>query len=141
MGMKKAMKRARRGAALLDEISPGWDQQVDLLELDLSDADSCVLGQVFAEQGEKRGVSGYDWARPHYGIDDEFNGFDADDDVKYKHLDRAWTLLITARRAQRDAYATYAVNILAAKLDPYFDGPPPQQILTVADIARDLVDA
>lgn len=37
-----------RGAQLLDREMPGWQERVEINELDLSSSCSCVLGQVFA---------------------------------------------------------------------------------------------
>lgn len=39
----------KRGAELLDENRPGWWKQIDLDELQLIQANQCVLGQVFDE--------------------------------------------------------------------------------------------
>lgn len=46
--MQDVMLRVKRGAALLDEVIPGWDQKIDLNVLVLSDPALCVLGQVYA---------------------------------------------------------------------------------------------
>lgn len=37
-----------RGAALLDELAPGWREHVDIHTLDVSDPYYCVLGQLFS---------------------------------------------------------------------------------------------
>jgi len=36
-----------RGAALLDEIRPGWEFEIDLGSLDLSRYNKCILGQLY----------------------------------------------------------------------------------------------
>lgn len=41
-----AQKRAGRGAAYLDDVAPGWIDDVDPLSLDLADGTACVLGQL-----------------------------------------------------------------------------------------------
>jgi hypothetical protein len=41
-----ARERARRGAAYLDDVAPGWIEDVDPLSLDLADGTACVLGQL-----------------------------------------------------------------------------------------------
>lgn len=41
-----ARERARRGAAYLDDVAPGWMEDVDPLSLDLADGTACVLGQL-----------------------------------------------------------------------------------------------
>lgn len=40
-------EEVQRGAALLDEVAPGWDKAINLEQLDLSSGSSCMLGQVF----------------------------------------------------------------------------------------------
>jgi len=39
--------RVARGAALLDERMPGWDQRINLDRLDLHSPCRCILGQIF----------------------------------------------------------------------------------------------
>lgn len=56
---------AARGANLLDEEYPGWADRIDLDRLNLSLADRCVLGQLYA------------------GVDDYRYGY-------YAALDRFW---------------------------------------------------
>lgn len=60
------VKEVATGAAWLDEVSPGWEREIDLGTLNISDCYNCVLGQslrrVAAEKGFK---SGY-----HYGADE-----------------------------------------------------------------------
>lgn len=36
---------ARMGAAMLDEVSPGWFERIDLETLDVQRGDRCLLGQ------------------------------------------------------------------------------------------------
>lgn len=38
--------RIERGATLLDEREPGWEQRIDLDRLDMSSTCDCVLGQL-----------------------------------------------------------------------------------------------
>jgi hypothetical protein len=40
-------KRVSRGSKLLDRKSPGWERRIKLGRLDLSDPNSCILGQGF----------------------------------------------------------------------------------------------
>jgi len=49
----KPNERVSDHAAMLDEIKPGWYQQINLRKLDLECSDRCVLGQVYGsyEQG------------------------------------------------------------------------------------------
>jgi len=39
-------ERVARGAALLDELAPGWHKQIDLNTLKLSSCTDCVCGQL-----------------------------------------------------------------------------------------------
>lgn len=41
-----ARERARRGALYLDDVAPGWFEEIDLWSLDLADGGACVLGQL-----------------------------------------------------------------------------------------------
>jgi hypothetical protein len=61
-------RRVNRGAALLDTIKPGWQNDVELLELDMSSACSCVLGQLFEDQSQPlKDDEGYTWGE-EYGF-------------------------------------------------------------------------
>jgi hypothetical protein len=39
--------RLERAAALLDQTAPGWESRIDPLQLDMSNASFCILGQVY----------------------------------------------------------------------------------------------
>ena len=87
-------QRVARGAALLDELVPGWVTEVDLAWLKLADCSECVLGQVF---------DNYTFAVKLLGLEDPASyGFDlapeeSDDD--WPDLNAAWHSLILARKA------------------------------------------
>jgi len=53
--MKHIEMDVNAGIDLLDKIYPGWDDWVDLDELDMNTVDKCILGQVFGHYDE--GVS------------------------------------------------------------------------------------
>ncbi len=38
-----------RGMALLDEKVPGWRERIELRDLDMTDCQLCVLGQIFGD--------------------------------------------------------------------------------------------
>ena len=38
-----------RGASLLDEKRPGWENEIDVDRLDMNNFKNCVLGQVYGE--------------------------------------------------------------------------------------------
>lgn len=95
-------ERVAAGAAVLDHDTPGWAQNIDLDQLDMTHGSKCVIGQTFgtyfAVIGRLSGQRGYDdqddWAMRH--------GFTADPDRTdpdnyYRHnqeweeLNRAWS--------------------------------------------------
>ena len=43
------MTFAQRGAALLDNIKPGWAQHINIASLDMNHPNDCVLGQLYGE--------------------------------------------------------------------------------------------
>jgi hypothetical protein len=43
--------RVRRGAALLDEVQPGWWREIDTARLAMVTCDRCILGQLYGEFG------------------------------------------------------------------------------------------
>lgn len=53
--------RVEKGAAFLDEIRPGWEFEIDLRKLELSNSCRCVLGQLYVDEAE-RSSSGFAWA-------------------------------------------------------------------------------
>ncbi len=49
----EVLGRVKRGLAWLEEThGPGWEDKIDLATLNLRDGSACVLGQVYAGQGE-----------------------------------------------------------------------------------------
>lgn len=44
--MANEAERVERGAKLLDKTHPGWENEIDLMKLDLSSPCGCVVGQV-----------------------------------------------------------------------------------------------
>lgn len=50
----------QRGAAVLDDLMPGWAARVDVLALDLAYTDRCVLGQLFANEDPRGDGMGYE---------------------------------------------------------------------------------
>lgn len=46
-------ERIERGAALLDELRPGWRTKVDVEALDVGDCQSCVLGQILGDYAQR----------------------------------------------------------------------------------------
>lgn len=60
----------QRGARWLDENFPEWTTRIDLDTLELSEANQCICGQVFADRVEVEGTEETD---PSFGIE---SGFD-----------------------------------------------------------------
>lgn len=55
--MSTIAERVARGAAWLDDVRPGWRDQVSLDAIDLNSNQRCVMGQVFAGESEKDGFT------------------------------------------------------------------------------------
>lgn len=98
--------RVVRGAELLDERMPGWAEHIGLDDLDLGDAERCVLGQIglcvfdadYCGTVERL----FDIPRPfNHTLDEEFahgfvgEDFDAGD---WRTLEQDWRLAILSRR-------------------------------------------
>jgi hypothetical protein len=98
-------ERAARGAALLDEIRPGWWRSVAFDQLAMDSCDQCVLGQVFGEYSD--GLQALD-AHANQGskvrvtIDEDYYGFDLTDVEKLGDADEnaAWEDLASAWRSE-----------------------------------------
>ncbi len=94
--MTAIAERVAAGAAFLDEHDPGWDRDVDLATLDLSDCGNCVFGQL---------QDGYDDGLIEFGLSDQRAtelgfaeaGF-LNSDCDYPALTAEWRKIITARR-------------------------------------------
>jgi hypothetical protein len=92
-----------RGAALLDEKLPGWDQRIDLDNLDLGNKCNCVLGQEFDDDDAVGPLEfGYDAGlRELFAGDDDKavdHGFLAADYEPHDQLTAEWRRVILARR-------------------------------------------
>ena len=42
-----------KGIAWLDEVSPGWEGEIDLAQLDIMSPYKCILGQLFLWEGSR----------------------------------------------------------------------------------------
>jgi hypothetical protein len=99
-------ERVAKGAALLDEKVPGWDQRIDLEILAMRGTCECVLGQLFEPTPE--GADGY-WVgldrlaisrlgaahAAEYGFACETSEIES-----YVALGAEWRRLIGARRTE-----------------------------------------
>ena len=97
------MKTVDRGAAFLDEKLPGWEDQIDLEQLDLSSRCNCVLGQLYKRPRERNTWHRYDRGLNALGIETPSKyGFTIWGSGTFEGLDRAWRRLIELRRKAAD---------------------------------------
>ena len=97
------MKTVERGAELLDKVQPGWEDKIDLDELDLSSCSACILGQLYmdAHPRTRNPVEAYDRKRAELGIDPwaaSRYGFTTWGIGTYENLTAAWRRLIQQRK-------------------------------------------
>ena len=87
--------RVARGAALLDERIPGWDQRIDLDTLDIDSCQNCVLSQLFGSP-----QNAFDF-NPYYGFDiEDYNPRSRLSSIRRaQRLTAQWRRVIGARRA------------------------------------------
>ena len=105
----------KEGAAWLDQVYPSWLEAIDLDDLDLSSAHSCILGQVAKPPKDCR-VAGYsliattatevfgnrgsdNWLGSHgFCTTEAHRRDDADIENEYMQLQEAWVNLIIERQ-------------------------------------------
>jgi hypothetical protein len=89
----KVREEVRRGAELLDERRPGWDQEINLANLKISSCRNCVLGQLYGDYH-----LGLDMISSDAGefVDAEDYGFDGV--LDWEELNEEWRDLIASRR-------------------------------------------
>lgn len=96
--MSTIAERVQAGCEWLDKIRPGWDRDIDLTVLDLSDCTVCVVGQLTDGESEA-GI----WAlmADYPGDSDDAwpieLGFN-DVEEQYEALTGEWYRVIRARR-------------------------------------------
>lgn len=100
-----AAERVEKGAALLDQRVPGWDQQIELYRLSIASIYNCILGQLYGDYGYGyRALNlGYEGCtciqcqtNPSPGLPGEF-GFVGTNEVSDRTLTTAWKRLIRKR--------------------------------------------
>lgn len=103
--------RVADGAALLDDVAPGWTETIDLSALDINRCDRCVLGQIYGNY-----IFGVDaiWGPGHedewmrellavsYGFDIDFGAPPEDERAHYRRLTDEWRALISQRQKTVD---------------------------------------
>lgn len=101
-GTEEFADRVARGAALLDQADPGWQDRINPLTLNIADPFNCVLGQLYGMFSygthyleQWAADHGYRWdddtARVTFGGDsgERRHGFDGTS-LEYRHLTDAW---------------------------------------------------
>lgn len=103
--------RVARGVSLLDERKPGWVGLIDLSQFDISRTDSCILGQLYKDQGEDSGfynglhalgLDMFDDAGADEGFD---NYYDRKQD-EFPELQKEWVRVITVLRQRNQVTVT-----------------------------------
>ncbi len=59
--MDTIAERVARGVALLDLKAPGWDDRINVAELNIASCHVCICGQVFGSYSGGIRVLGIDW--------------------------------------------------------------------------------
>lgn len=103
------IERVVKGAAYLDTIRPGWEDEIDLEILDITDASCCVLGELYADEvpADDEHLNGYDYATKKFSWsigDAAAHGFTVaswGEPKQWEELQAAWEELITARLAAK----------------------------------------
>jgi hypothetical protein len=106
MELYEVESRVAAGAAWMDEKAPGWEDQVNILTLDIGIPFVCVLGQVFGRQAPLH-TNGYYWAllnlmegNSRLSIKLGFNALEAEYEERMAEmpvLTEAWRRLIVKR--------------------------------------------
>ncbi len=103
MGKKTELElipsRVARGAAWLDETSPGWESKIDLGVLDIQQINVCVCGQTVGWYSDERTALGHRKTfRRGFGIDrTSLYGQQIPDSLYWHELNAAWVSLVKER--------------------------------------------
>lgn len=96
-------KRVKRGAKYLDKNSPGWEQELDLDILELSNPSVCILGQAlggFYSGMRELGLSEHKAEKLGFSLKSEdFDGLRewGDEDQLWSMLTEEWVRLVDNR--------------------------------------------
>ena len=92
-------ERVTRGAVILDAKKPGWEREIDLASLELSDSCHCILGQLYGHYCD--GVDILETVDGKWtGVEVATAGFityPSEHISAYAKLDEAWISLIKER--------------------------------------------
>jgi len=90
--MDKTVESVTRGISLLDADRPGWENEIDLETLDITDGLVCILGQLYGDF-----FNGLCQLRIPFG-GGCFYGFNSQIAVSDGELEQAWKNEIEKRR-------------------------------------------
>lgn len=93
-----------KGAALLDEIRPGWEFEIDLGSFNLAEPCLCLLGQLYGDFYKKASAM-WPYSKGIFApwLEVLAHGFSAVHHWQWQVLQAEWVALIQARRAAADA--------------------------------------
>lgn len=104
-------RNVKKGIAFLDKILPNWEDKIDLNELDLSDAEICICGQLDIDNNTFILIS-FD---PNFGFN--IPRFSWTDDEKqrlaYKRLTQLWKQAITLRQTAKATQVSSSSEIIS----------------------------
>jgi hypothetical protein len=107
--MEVVVERVNRGALLLDEQQPGWEESILPQKLNMSNATFCIIGQAYGDYDESVGVPfGRDLFDTESMEDAVEHGFltEMDNypsgDIPYPLLDRVWVKLLQERNFRKE---------------------------------------
>lgn len=95
--------RVAKGAALLDEMEPGWYQKIDLDTLSLGSCSTCVIGQLYGYYCERSLIAlGLDYESDYiFGFDAQFRNGQYEEET-YLTLTSLWREEINQRLQQEN---------------------------------------
>jgi hypothetical protein len=97
--------RVARGVALLDEHKPGWERLIDLSQFDISRTDSCILGQLYRDEGGDVGFyNGLDVLGLNTsgaGADGGFDNYPDREQDQFPVLQKEWVRVIDNKRSDQ----------------------------------------
>lgn len=95
--MEEARHRVLAGAGWLDQVRPGWEENVSLAELKMGSCERCVAGQVFGDYMDAKVLEPTNKAplsMREMGLMADHGSVGG---VSFEALEHAWTELIVAR--------------------------------------------
>ena len=87
-------ERIDKGIAWLDEVRPGWEKEINVERLDMSEMNNCILGQLFSNI---RMVEFFVGLNDFKFVDIKKHGFDTLSGESYEVLRDGWINVIQNR--------------------------------------------